>query len=171
MPAKKRIIKNGEKFNHLTIEKEIEPYINPSSKQEVRKFLCKCECGNTTNVTLPNLISTLSCGCMRKKISRDVNIRHNMCKSPEYRSWRAMKARCLNSNHYSFKNYGGRGIKIHKLWIDSFEIFIDDMGKRPTLNHTLDRIDNDGNYEPNNCRWATYKQQAQNKKRKEVTRV
>ena len=92
-----------------------------------------------------------------------------MCKSPEYKSWRAMKARCLNPNHQAYKNYGGRGITITSTWINSFELFIKDMGIRPTLKHTLDRIDNDGNYEPSNCRWSTPDKQANNRrKRKEM---
>jgi hypothetical protein len=87
--------------------------------------------------------------------------------SPEYRSWVAMKTRCLNPKSDAFDHYGGRGIKICRQWIESFEIFLADMGRRPTLTHTLDRYpDNDGDYEPGNCRWATKSEQRRNSRQK-----
>ena len=169
MGAHRRKINTGDRFNLLTIVNEIESYINPSSNQKIRRFECKCDCGIVKNITLANLVNTKSCGCIKSLISREANLKHDMCKSPEYKSWRAMKARCLNPNHQAYKNYGGRGITITSTWINSFELFIKDMGIRPTLKHTLDRIDNDGNYEPSNCRWSTPDKQANNRrKRKEM---
>lgn len=85
----------------------------------------------------------------------------------EYRAWCAMKTRCLNKKNKAFHHYGGRGIKIFDEWIDSFEKFFLHVGKKPSPNHSLDRINNDGNYEPGNVRWATSHQQVHNRNLKE----
>lgn len=90
----------------------------------------------------------------------------NTRRRPEYQAWLAMKGRCLNTRHEAFKNYGGRGIRICPEWIDSFLVFLEDMGERTSAKHSLDRIDNDGNYEPGNCRWATRVQQNSNTRRR-----
>jgi hypothetical protein len=84
-------------------------------------------------------------------------------KSTLYTTWRGMKQRCCDKNHRQYKNYGGRGVTVCQRWLDSFENFLADMGNKPTPRHTLDRIDNDGNYEPSNCRWATWFEQARSK--------
>ena len=85
-----------------------------------------------------------------------------MCDTPEYRAWRAAKSRCNNPNNISFKNYGGRGIRMCKAWSDDFAVFAANMGKRPSDKHSLDRNDNDGDYGPDNCRWATRAEQNRN---------
>jgi len=138
-------------------------------------WACLCDCGNEHNVDLDSLRQglTKSCGCLhseaaRKMITRNrppegARFSHGMSDSPEYSSWCAMKKRCLNPNSIRYERWGGRGIKICPQWLSSFETFYADMGDRPSPAHSLDRRDNDGNYEPRNCRWATHKEQRNNR--------
>ncbi len=100
----------------------------------------------------------------RNRPPEGARLSHGMVRSPEYSSWCAMKARCLNPNTTRFEQWGGRGIKICPQWVNSFENFYADVGPRPTPKHSIDRIDNDGNYEPGNVRWATPKEQNNNKR-------
>lgn len=89
---------------------------------------------------------------------------HGMSNTPEHRAWQNMIGRCYNKNHGAYRNYGLRGVAVCGRWLASFEAFLADMGPRPSRNHSLDREDNSGNYEPDNCRWATEEEQRNNKR-------
>lgn len=148
----------GMKFNRLTVVCEVE-----RKHPKIPLFLCRCDCGNETKVNKYHLISwhTSSCGCRQKQYAAKRLNSHGKLETPTYRSWYAMLTRCTNKNTKSYHHYGGRGITICDKWMSSFENFLHDMGERP-LKKSLDRIDVNGNYEPDNCRWATALEQARN---------
>jgi len=89
---------------------------------------------------------------------------HGLSKTPEYRTWIAMKSRCYNDKSSNYKNYGARGIRVCERWRNSFDAFLSDMGKKPSAKHSIDRIKNNGNYEPENCQWKTKIEQENNKR-------
>lgn len=126
-------------------------------------WLCQCECGNQSLVCTSNFKRTKSCGCNLKE--NKYNLKHGQNsrnkRTEEYATWVGIKNRCHNSNNPRYKNYGARGIIVCVEWRNSFEQFFKDMGKRPQ-GTSIDRINNDGNYEPSNCRWATKRQQSLN---------
>lgn len=150
----------GKKYSRLTVVK-LMPYRN---KYKRAVFECLCDCGNTIYCDGNNLRSgnTKSCGCYNSDSLTIRNTVHGMSETREFRAWLAMKSRCYNKKCKEYKYYGSRGIKVCKRWLNGFIFFFEDMGVCPE-NHSIDRINNNGNYKPSNCRWATNKQQSNNK--------
>jgi hypothetical protein len=118
-----------------------------------------CECGHQKIVSgyLLRDGHTKSCGCIQREFAKTgkSGLKHGYRNTPEYKAWQSMKQRCLNENNASFPRYGGRGIAVYERWLESFQVFLSDMGPRPSAKHSLGRINNDGNYEPTNCAWQT----------------
>lgn len=160
----------GQRFGKLVAIKKSEPHFTVGGhKQTV--WLCKCDCGQITRVQLQSLRNgrTKSCGCLRFENPRTFNTKHGMRNTKIYKKWAGMKNRCFNPNTERFGDYGGRGITVCEEWKDDFQAFYDYVSQLPHFGeegYSLDRINNDGNYEPGNVRWATAKEQNQNQRKR-----
>jgi hypothetical protein len=165
----KRVDRTGQRFGRLVA---IEQVARKAPDERSPRWLFRCDCGSLKALKVGDLIRsrypTKSCGCLQhenaKRFGDKSPVKHGETRSgmtPEYRAWGDMRHRCRNPTAKSFKWYGGRGIAVCERW-DDFRSFLADMGRKPGPEYSIDRIDNDGNYEPGNCRWATAKQQSNN---------
>lgn len=142
----------GRTYGRLTVTSR-----STNSRHGGSRWNCACACGQRVVTAGGDMHSgrTKSCGCLVLK--------HGRSSTPEYRAWLSMRDRCSNQNHPQYANYGGRGITVCERWL-SLELFLSDVGPRPTPKHSIDRIDNDGNYEPSNVRWSDRQTQSENRR-------
>lgn len=146
----------GRKFNRWLVLSYI-----PYKDNKKAHALCVCDCGTKRLVQMSSLLEdkSKSCGCLKEE-----NLHGHGCwGTPEWAAWASMRSRCNDPQSKNFKNYGARGISVCKRW-GTFENFISDMGNKPSREHSLDRINNDSGYKPSNCRWATRKEQQNNRR-------
>ena len=161
IPISSRMIDiSGQRFGRLIAQ-------YPVASKRPTDWFCLCDCGGNKVVRQDQLKSgnNKSCGCLGieyLKSSKQTCLRHGLSHTKVHRTWTAIRNRCTNPNIHNYHNYGGRGIRVCKRW-DSFECFLDDMGMPPTDKHSIERIDNDAGYTPENCHWIPLPEQALNK--------
>lgn len=159
----------GKTFSRLVVVGFAYLKQRSSSRSRTSYWNVKCQCGSDVVVCGLHLThnQVKSCGCLRREVSRARSMKHGEAEiaTPEYRAWQGMLNRCRNHNRPDFHRYGGKGISVCDKWAHSYESFLEDMGRKPSSDHSLDRINPYGNYEPSNCRWATRLQQNRNTSR------
>jgi hypothetical protein len=156
----KMIDLTNNRFNRLLVL-----YKDNESVHGKIRWICQCNCGVIKSIAGSDLRNgdIQSCGCLSVEKHKLIFTTHGLSQSPEYRIYMAMIARCYNVNVPNFHRYGGRGITVCDRWLHSFENFYSDMGPKPSNDHSIDRRNNDGEYSPQNCYWATHIEQNNNK--------
>jgi hypothetical protein len=161
---KKTLVNIGDKFGTLTVA-QLDGVWASNGKKRTSGAICKCDCGNTTPAITLNKLKRMTACLQCAQAAGGQRRKTHGCsgdnKTPEYVSWKAMRTRCTNARQGHAGRYIDRGITYCERW-DSFENFLADMGEKPTPKHSLDRIDNDSHYSPENCRWATQQEQTRN---------
>lgn len=156
--ARSKPIEIGQKYGRLTVVEQV-----GKAKNGTYVFRCVCDCGGEKDVHSSALRNNLtrSCGCLYKESRKTCNSAHGMAGTTTHNSWLGMKQRCYYEKHDYYPSYGGRGIRVSERWLNSFQNFFEDMGEKPE-GYSLDRVDVDGDYTPENCVWSTQQEQSRN---------
>ena len=151
----------GKRFNRLLVLNQ-----GDRLRPKVPRWVCLCDCGKTIVTDGKSLRHGLSrsCGCLKNEKIKQRSTTHGMTNSSEYKTWCGIKKRCYNKNEMCYPSYGGRGITMSEEWKHSFDAFLRDVGPKPSANHSIERIDPNGNYQADNCKWIPLHEQARNKR-------